>query len=634
MDPKIEKILKSSKVLVFDTETSSLDPNEAELRVIGVRSNKSDKVYVLWKKDFMKFKKWALKADILVTFNGDKYDIPVLCNRHNKLFKYADTLSHKRGKGIDLWEVVNMRESTFKPKNESGKFDNFKLDGVCDALGLERKVQDFDYKLLQKEEEELTLEEKALIEEYLIQDVNITYQLYEKVEEMFQPLAQFLPERDVRKKNYIKSSMGAVTYKVICNIAGLKPEYRNVENDDTYKGADVLGPYKESAVGAVECVDFASAYPHAYMHANLYTRCAFHYDDVECPIGKPCSDCKHKFTGGTTPDGRELKLHGAYCTYGGMGLLEKAIKGLFLMRLEAKTKMKALKKAGKKDTEEYKALENYQQALKIIINTIYGISGSEKFVHTYNKDTAADCTLICRFNLNYMHAKMAEYGYTVLYGDTDSAYVEDPFDDRERIEKHLAEIEANIKSIFPFPQETFKIELEDPIEYIQWFKDRTQPGRYKKKMYLMLRKDGEIKAKGITVIKRDASGLAKLIWKRYVKQHIKDNKNCDVPKKMIDGWITDLIEEDVANAAIEFNVKQVSDYANPNGLRAQISAKYGEGKHKMIKTTRNMGLGAGVKYVHVDDAKDFNLSDIDLERVYSDLKDLTKDAQESFDRFM
>jgi len=625
-------------VLCFDTETTSLNPDEARLRVIGVRTNKSDKVYCLWKKDFEKFKRWALKADIVVTFNGDKYDIPVLCNEHNKMFKYQDSLSHKRGKGLDLWEVVTKRESTFKPKNESGKFDNFTLDGVCDALGLERKVQDFDYSILQKEEEDLTPEEKAIIEEYLIQDVNITWQLYEKMEEMFQPLAEFVPERDVRKKNYIKASMGGMTYKVICHIAGLKTEYRNVEEGgDTYQGADVLGPYKESAVGSIECVDFASAYPHAYMHANLYTRCAFHYEDRECPLGKPCADCKHKFTGGTTPDGRELKLYGAYCTYGGMGLLEKAIKGMFLMRLDAKTKMKVLKKQGKADTEEYKALNNYQQALKIVINTIYGISGSERFVHTYNKDTAADCTLICRFNLNYMHARMAEAGYTVLYGDTDSAYVEDPYDDRERIEAELLKIEADIKSLFPFPQETFKIELEEPIEYIQWFKDRTQAGRYKKKMYLMLLKDGELKIKGLTVIKRDATGLAKLIWSRYIKAHIKEHKNCDVPKAMIDGWITDLLNEDMRNAAIDFKVKPVSEYANPNGLRAQISAKYGDGKHQMIKTTRqNIGLGASVKYVHVDEAvkMGFTIKDIDLKGVYSDLKDLTKDAQRNFDRFM
>jgi DNA polymerase elongation subunit (family B) len=621
-------------VLCFDTETTSLDPETAKLRVIGVRSNKSEKVHVLWKKDFHKFKKWALQADIVISFNGDKYDIPVLCNDYNKMFKYQDSLTHEKGKGIDLWKVVDLREATFKPKTEDGKFENFKLDGICAALGLERKVQDFDYSLLQKEEEDLTPEEKALIEEYLIQDVNITYQLYEKMEELFQPLAQFLPANDVRRKNYIKSSMGAVTYKVICHIAGLKPQYRNVEESEGYKGADVLGPYKEFLRGVIECVDFASAYPHAYMHANLYTRCAFKYDDVECPLGNPCSDCKYKFTGGTTPDGRTLELFGTYCTYGGMGLLEKAIKGLFLMRKDAKGKMKKLKAQGKKDSMEYKQLDNYQQALKIVINTIYGISGSEKFVHTYNADTAADCTKICRFNLNYMHAKMAEFGYTVLYGDTDSAYVEDPFDDRERIEGHLAEIEANIKSIFPFPQETFKIELEDPIEYIQFFKDRTQAGRYKKKMYVMLLKDGNIKAKGITVIKRDASGLAKLIWKRYVKDHIKEHKNCDIPKKQIDAWIQDLIDEDIRNAAIQMNVKPVSEYANPYSLRAQISEKYGEGKHPMIKTTRNMGVGKGVKYVHADDAAEFEITDIDLTRVYSDLKDMTLDAQDSFERFL
>jgi hypothetical protein len=47
-----------------------------------------------------------------------------------------------------------------------------------------------------------------------------------------------------------------------------------------------------------------------------------------------------------------------------------------------------------------------------------------------------------------------------------------------------------------------------------------------------------------------------------------------------------------------------------------------------------MGVGKRVKYVHADDAAEFEITDIDLTRVYSDLKDMTLDAQDSFERFL
>jgi len=208
MDYKTKKILDEAKVLVLDIEASSLDTDNAIARVVGVRTNKSPKVHCIWAHDFDKLKKAIRGATHVVTYNGNNYDIPVLINRHNKLFKYESSIG---GKHIDLFEVVTARESTFGVRFPDG----FSLDAVCKALGLSRKQEDFDYALLRKEYDDLTATEIAEIEKYLEQDVNITYELYEFIESMYEPLAAFIPNKDIRKKNYIKSSMGAITYKIV-----------------------------------------------------------------------------------------------------------------------------------------------------------------------------------------------------------------------------------------------------------------------------------------------------------------------------------------------------------------------------------------------------------------------------------
>jgi len=626
MDTKTQKILDESRVLIIDIEATSLDTDTAVTRVVGVKTNQSNKIHCIWAKDFDKLRKAIKKADFIVTYNGNNYDIPVLLNDYNKLFKYETSLT---GKHIDLYDVVTSREATFG----TNFLDGYSLDAVCKTLGLSRKVQDFDYNLLKNEYEDMTQDEIEEIEYYLRQDIEITNELYEFIEEMYQPLALFLPKNDVRKKNYIKSSMGAITYKVICHMSGLQPTYDGAyvdDGSDTYKGGHVFEPTKEEAVGNIKCVDYTSAYPHAYMQANLYTKCK------HCTEG----ECQYRYTGGTTPDGHTLELQGEYCTRGGMGVRERVIQKLFLLRLDAKNKIKSYQKRknngeilSEDEKENLNYLNKFQQGLKIIINTIYGISGSPKFLQTYDADTAADCTKICRFNLLYLHHKLIEFENEHLYGDTDSEYIICPDDlTDDELQEQLNEIITNLKSIYPFPQDTFKIDIEDSMKFMGFFSDGH--GEFKKKKYIMVMDDDKVKVKGLSIVRRDSSFLARKIWNENIKEYISTNLSHKIPLSYIDGWISDAIEDDIENAAIEFKVKPLDMYNSNTSIHSKISEELGEGKHKLIKNRRGIGIGKGVSYATLDQAKNFTIADIDLSRVYSDLSDVTDDAQKTFTRFM
>lgn len=624
MNEATRKLIENTKVLILDIETNSLDIDDATARVVGVRTNKSSKVHCIWEDDFDILRKAIKGADIVVTFNGTNFDVPVLMNPENRLFKYITTIS---GKHFDLQEIVVKREDVL----QLGLGIMPSLDKVCDALHLRRKQQDFDYTVLQKSKSQMTDEEIAMVEEYLTQDINITWDLYEYLERMFNPLAEFLPDQDVKRKTYIKSSTPAVAYKVICNLTGIPTTYSQTDEDDdsTYKGGAVVGPYAESAEGMVRCVDYTSAYPHAYMQANLYTRCKF------------CTEeCEYRYNGGTTPDGVELKLQGNYCTKNGMGKKERVIQKLFLMRLDAKMQIKMFKTIENPTQEEIDQndyLERLQYALKIVINILYGISGNPRFLQTYNEDTAADCTKICRFNLHYMHDFLEKKGHKKLYGDTDSCYIhitQEGFTD-EMLQEQLDELIGNLKSIMPFPQETFNIDIEDPIKFVQYFYKDDGTGLMvgKKKQYVLLLDDGTVKAKGLAVIKRDSAKIAQMIWNGKIKDYIRENYSAKVPPSMIEMWISDLVAEDMKNAAKMFKVKELDTYKGTRSIQAQISMALGPGEHWLVKNKRNVGIGKNTKYATMDEAKNFTIDDLDLSGVFSNLADLTASSLISLSDF-
>lgn len=607
--------MEEISVLVYDLETNSLNVHEAHIKVAGTWSTKTNKIEYIWYDDIKRFKTLIKEHDFIVDFNGKYYDVPVMLNQTNKLFRYENSLKRKQ---IDLMQIVKQKTIMFGVPFENG----FGLDAICNTLGIGRKVKDFDMALLQQEL--FSADDREEIERYLKQDIVLTRDLYLYCEELFSPFKEFLPDHQIAKKQYITSSTGTLAYKIICQMSGEVEKYAERRRDgelkhDDYKGGEVLGPYGPEAEGHVRCVDYTSMYPHCYMQANLYTHCE------HCTEGP----CKFRYTGGTTPDGKVLKLFGEYCTLEGMGKKEIAIQSLFKKRAESKL----LAKTGETPAIR-QANQSRQAAIKSVIVTIYGISGSELFETVYDKDTAQDCTKIGRFEVNYLHYRMAEAGYGVYYGDTDSAYILDPFGDDDRIDSALHSVVDDLKSIFPFPQDTFDIDREEPITYIKFFQT-DKAGVFKKKTYVYLRDDGTVVAKGLQIIKSNSSDLSKHVWDTKIKDFIRENHKLSIPRSTVEEWIEEAIEEDRSLVATTFEVRDVSEYEHPNQLHARIAQELGKGKHMLVKVNQRYGkgIGKGVKYLPSDEVSDIDVSYLDLSSTYSELSPFIANPQRTFELF-
>lgn len=574
-------------VLIYDIETQTygkVNANVDTLKVFGWLDTDSEKSGYILENNIKKIQDKLNEYKIVVGFNVLNYDNVILM-REGINFDYK--------KVIDLWDVVDKRKTLMKLNLRS-----YSLSSLSEYFNLPvKKQKDFDYKILCKNF--FTEDELNYIWNYLKTDLETTKGLWDYLCDYFSGFKNYLNVKYIDNYSFVSCSGGALAYKAICSQAGIQEEYNErTDNYQSYKGGYVSLPQKEFYEGDIYLFDFTSLYPHMFMQANLYSH--------------SCSCCKQE----EKWHGNEMftDIKGYYCTKE-MGKIESVIKKLFQERVLLKEKMRQYQK----DSYQYKELDKQQTSIKIIMNTIYGISGSPIFKHVYNIDTASDCTYLGRTCRKFVEKKLEEAGYESVYGDTDSFFVLDPFKDKERLLKVKAEIVDDIKVKFPFPLASFDMELETKIKKIYFFKK--DDGKFAKKFYVYLNEKNDLVVKGIPIVKSNCSLLSEKIFKERIVPFIKETGELRFEREVIRGWISEELARDVGVAGYLLRVNDFETYKEETQLQAQVAKLYGAGSHYVIP---NYIYGAGLclKYCTVEDfkAKGIHLSQIALDNVYSELE--------------
>lgn len=546
--------------LVLDLETDSFDVNKARVKFFGLYNIDTDE-YII-ETDIRKVGNIIKNTDFIITYNGKEYDLPILYNRFGIRIPYD--------KHIDLYQIFKKRQSVITTK----PFPNFKLDTIARELKIDdRGKEHIDYNLFKKDS--WTQEELDEIYKYLKQDLKLTSLLWEYLKKRFKPFQEFMNQKDIDNYKWVNTSMGAYTYKVVCNLCNIKEEYNFESENNGYEGAYVQIPKKEAVRGNILCFDFASLYPMMYVHANLFSH--------------SCNCCtpEEKWNGNGN-----FEVKGTYCRKN-QGQIEQLIKKLYLLRQQYKRD---------KDEREY--------VIKIIVNSLYGVSGSPIFTSLYNLNTAQDCTSLARQCIKYAIAEFEKRGFIALYTDTDSVYVEVP---NNKTEEECINVSKNItkdlSNKFPFPWEEFNFKLECKIKYITFFRDENSD--LKKKHYIYVTEDGKVVIKGLQIIKKDSSELSRFIFKKYILDNIKNNLICKYDKKQVLEWLYKELTMNKKLGAKQFSVKSQDNYKNTTSIQSMISEKYGEGEHLMIKNKR-FGVGKGVKYCTIEESRELQIYDFDI----------------------
>lgn len=561
--------------LIFDLETNSLDVETAKIKFFGFYSYKYMKYFILRDSESELAQRLISEHKVLVGFNCKSFDIPILENngfdvQYKIVFDCMRVLYNPDIRKTNRKVIIELANGNSLESECSSN----SLRSVCEALGFETSKGEIDYRLFKQDS--WSEEELKQIESYLFKDLDCTRRLFEFYVEYFDNFKAYVNMDNIRKFNYIRSSLGSYTYSAICHLAGLEEVYGEGKSP-SYKGADVL-EIEERYAEDVIAFDFSSLYPHNYIQCNLISH------DCDCCLPEEKWPFNNFFEG----------VKGKYCSKK-MGAVESILRGILIQRLAYK-----------------KAKDPRQLPYKIMLNTFYGLTGNVIFKNFYTLNCASDCTAIGRKCIKYTQQRFNELGFKVLYGDTDSCFVKLCGKTKEEAVEVANKIVLEIQSNMLFSQDTWKLSVDNEIGKV-WF--------FGKKNYVFITKEGKLKIKGLPIIKSDASELGQLILKE-LKPRMLAEKNIKFDRFEIEKLIQDKVNEDITLIGQLYNVRSPEDYSSKNSLHYQIasSTKFGEGSHLLIPNKKLGDVGKKKKYCSVEEAKQLTVADLLLDKVWSELE--------------
>jgi DNA polymerase I/DNA polymerase-2 len=203
------------------------------------------------------------------------------------------------------------------------------------------------------------------------------------------------------------------------------------------------------------------------------------------------------------------------------GFIPKHLEDLIKERQEIKKRMKKLKK----ESEEYKLLNNRQFALKTIANASYGYFG---FVGArwYKRECGASTAAFGRFYITSVIEEAKKVGFDIIYGDTDSLMVKYPEKlSREKLREIGEKFAEMINNKLPG---IIELEFRDLYEGgIFVAREKGEVGA--KKRYALLDYNGNIEIRGYEAVRRDWCELSKKIQRDVLITILKERN----PEKAI-----------------------------------------------------------------------------------------------------
>lgn len=625
----LEKIHQS--ILVVDIETSSFYPENggevsiktefdayvanAKVKWFGAFSYKYNQGYYLHaQNDASQILKLMNEHDVIVHFNGEEFDFPILTNN-------GFTNDQKRYIQVDCMQILgtsnqrNRKGYAFKNRAElmDVKLKNNHLRGMAESFELETQKGNIDWRVFQKDE--WTEAEIIDIKKYLYADVMATKQLFDRLWYYWLPFAELLPEKSIYDLSWIRSSIASLTYKAACQIINVEPTYSENGRTAEEMGGNVFEPKIEEAWGAWY-VDYGSLYPHVEAMFNLCS---------EVPEDKKD---RNKIW-----HGNDIFQVKGYYDVSSWHPLSSYIASKLKERIH-------LKETDKQNPMVY--------TLKILLNSFYGVLRSPIFEKVHTENIGWDTCWLSQQIQQLSTEMLEQFGFKIIYGDTDSVLF--ITDDKEKNTKEyvsscLNQIVEIIKDNVPFPVDTFKLNIEHYLEYIMFpFDDATIVGedgknkkengrlvyerKGKKKNYFFIYKDKDetkIKIVGLPIKKDNATQLGMKIYEEVLKDEIIKNNRAKFSKDFIDSVISNYLKkpEIIQLLSQEYKVNASSSYKT-NCIQKQISDAYFNGQEGVIRLVKNSKIGKcgkGTLYATVEEATNAKLvkEDFDLDKVEQEL---------------
>jgi DNA polymerase I len=498
---------------------------------------------------------------VILTFNGDDFDLRYLKHRAERLGvgeaenpilleRVAANLKH--GVHVDLYQFF--RNRSIQVYAFGNRYTEHTLNGVSEAVIDKSKVE------FEGEIGDLPLAELA---RYCLNDAQLTYELTSTGNSVVMKLLLVLsrigkmPMNDVSRlgvSNWIRSMLfyehrkqGALIPRPdeLAEKGGASSQA--IIKGKKYKGGLVIDP-KPGVFFDVSVLDFASLYPSLIKVHNLS------YETVDCGH----EECRSN----VVPDTSSW-----VCTRrkGIISLVTGSLRDLRVGHYKQLAKDPTLSK------DERELYNVVSQGLKVFLNASYGVLGFETFAF-YCLPVAEATAALGRDAITRTIAKCKELGIPVLYGDTDSTYLQNP--SKEQIETVTKWTEMDLG---------IELDLDKVYRYVAF------SGR--KKNYFGVLPDGTVDIKGLTGKKSTTPDYLKRIFYDTldILRAVKTPEDFERARKDIRGLLTKMISDlqgrKVPVADLAFNVMMGKPTGRYDGTTPQHvrAAKFLEDKGKEIK---------------------------------------------------
>ncbi len=450
--------------------------------------------------------------DIIITYNGDGFDLPYLRER-------ARQLGFKLDIGVDNSEPVLVKKGLDTAAKIRGRLhiDAYQVLRMLSRFGVVNLVkmdlESVNSALFDEEKEKIAAEEindiwesgKGLerLADYNRKDSEVAYRIVAEYLPLFVELGKLVHYTlfDVSRA----SSSQLVEALLIIESFKKKVLVPNKPNEgevkarlmQTYQGGFVYEPLPGLHEN-IAVVDFTSLHPTIIISHNVSP------DTVNCEH----EECKQK---------NMSPAKHWFCTKR-KGFLPDVVEELFEERVQLKNRLKSLQKG----THEYNIVYARQHSLKIILNSFYGTLGYARF-RWYSREAASAVTAWSREYVKMVAREAEKEGFTTIYGDTDSAFIKIPSEKtQEDVKKFLKKINAKLPGVM-------NLELEGFYKRGIFVTKKTGEQAAKKR-YALIDYNNNLKIVGFEYVRRDWAPIAKETQRKVIEAILKEGK----PEKAIE----------------------------------------------------------------------------------------------------
>lgn len=262
--------------------------------------------------------------------------------------------------------------------------------------------------------------------------------------------------------------------------------------------------------------------------------------------------------------------------------------------LEEREQKKSLRGDFQPGTEEYEKYDRQQAAVKVIMNSLYGVLGWDKF-RLYDREMGAAVTATGRDVIKYTGNVVTRRGNEVIYGDTDSVMVElgGDISITEALDESMSLVTEINQSYKRFAQEELNAEEHRfQIEFEKLYRRFYQAGKKKRYAGHIVWKEGkQVDDVDITGFESERSDTPPMVRKTQVR--VLEMLVKDVDHDEIRDYVRDVYESYING---EYDPGQVG---KPSGIGQALDEYETEGVHiigaKVANALLGTNLGGGSK---------------------------------------